>query len=352
MKKCAILMLSIILISCAQRPQRPQSAIELAQKYFKLSERAFSSFPKETPRTIKTFRFKELSVSKQSVLNLQERFGFKPSQDKVRESPSHFWVQDGDWYFEVSKFSGQELVANLASYRKQLQGLRWSLNAEKLEAIAKEYIVKRAVVSMEEVAKVPHIRYATSSVGKAKDNIKVDEDITEADVIFSRELRKIPVIGPGSKLVVTISADGSVSGFYKIWREIDYDAITPQVKTISSVQAMEEFIDKTGRFRQLEHVTYLQVDIAAFGYWASPRHWQQKILLPAHTFVYSMRNEKGFAISKAREELMKAYEGPEVDSLSGIDALKDSRKPIKPNERISIKEREKLEREQQTPEKR
>jgi len=342
MKKCTILMLSIILISCAQRPQRPQSFIELAQKYFKLSERAVSIFPKETRRTIESFRFKEFSVSKQSVLKLQKRFGFKPSEAKFKESPSHFWAEDGDWYFEVSKFSGQELVANLAKYRKQLQGVRWSLNEERLEAIAKEYIVKRAAVNMEEVAKVPHIRYTTSSVGKAKDNIKVDEDITEADIVFSRELRKIPVIGPGSKLVVTISADGSVSGFYKIWREIDYDAITPEVKTIGSVQTMKKLIDKTARFRQLEHVSYLQLDIAAFGYWASPRHWQQKTLLPAHTFVYSMRNEKGFAISKAREELMKAYEGPEIDSLSGIAGLKATRKPIEPSERVSIKQREKL----------
>ena len=349
MKKYAILMLSLILISCAQRPK---SAIELAQKSFKLSDRASSSFPKEIPRTIKTFRFKELSVSKRSVFNLQKRFGFKPSKEEVKESPSHFWVQDRDWYFEVSKFSGQELVANLATYGKQLQDLRWSLDEEKLEAIAKEYIVKRAVVNMEEVAKVPQIRYTTSSVGKTKDNAKVDEDITEAHVIFSRELHKIPVIGPGSKLVVTISADGSVSGFYKIWREIDDDAKTPEVKTVNSVQATEELIKKTAKFRQLEKVSYIQLDIAAFGYWASPRHWQQKTLIPAHTFVYSVRNEKGFGISKAREELMKAYEGPEIDSLSGIDALKETRKPIEPSERLSIKEREKLERELKTPEKR
>lgn len=347
MKKSAILILGIALIGCTQSPK---SAIEVAQKYFKLSEKAISIFPNETPRTVKTFRFKELSVSKQSVLNLRKRFGFKSSDAKVKESPSHFWMQDGDWYFEVSKFSGQELVANIAKYRKQLPGMRWSLNEEKLKAIAKEYIVKRAAVNMDEVSKVPHIRYTTSSVGKAKDNIKVDEDITEADVIFSRELGKIPVIGPGSKLVATISADGSVIGFYKIWREIEYDAVTPEVKTTKSVQAIKELVDKTARFRQMEHVSYLQLDIAAFGYWASPRHWQQKTLLPAHTFVYSLRNENGFAISKAREELMKAYEGPEIDSLSGIDGLKAARKPIEPNDHVSITEREKLEREEQTPE--
>lgn len=349
MKKCAILMLGIILIGCSPRPK---SAIELAKKYFKLSEEAVSIFPKEIPRTIKTFRFKELSVSKQSVLNLQERFDLKPSKDKVRESPSHFWVQDDDWYFEVSKFSGQQLVVNLAKYRKQIQDKRWSLNEEKLKTIAKEYIVKWAAVSMEEVAKEPHIRYTTSSVGNTKDTIKVDEAITEADVIFSRELYKIPVIGPGSKLVVTISADGSVSGFYKIWREIDYDVKTPKVKTISSVQAIREVIDKTAKFRKLKKINHLQLDIAAFGYWASPRHWQQKTLLPAHTFVYSMRNEKGLSESKAREELMKAYVGPELDSLNGVNALKTDRKPIEPNKRVSIKERKELEREPQTPEKR
>lgn len=354
MKKYAILILSIttilsiILISSAQRPQ---SAIELAQKHFKLAERASLSFPEKTPRTIETFRLKKILVSKRSVPNLQKRFGFEASKDKVKESPSHFWVQNGEWYFEVSKFSGQELVANLAKYRKQLHGLRWSLTEEKLKAIAKEYIDKWAAVNMEEVAKEPSIRYTTSSAGKVKDNIRVEEDITEADVIFSRELNKIPVIGPGSKLVVTISADGSVSGFYKIWREIDYDAKTPKVKTISSVQAIKELIDKTARLRQLKEVSYLQLDIAAFGYWASPRHWRQKTLLPAYTFVYSMRDKKGLATSKAREELMQGYESKMIDSLAGTNALKTIRKSIESDERVSITERKKLEREEESPKK-
>jgi hypothetical protein len=106
--------------------------------------------------------------------------------------------------------------------------------------MATEYIVKRAGVNMKEVVTVPRIRYTTSLVGKSRENIKVEEHITEADVILSRELNKIPIIRPGSKLVVTISADGSVSGFYKIWREIDYDAITPKVKTISSDNTIKE----------------------------------------------------------------------------------------------------------------
>ena len=345
MKKYALYMLSLLLISCVQSPK---SAIELAQESFKLSERAFSSFPEEIPRTIKTFRFKEPSISEKSVLNLQKRHGFEPYREEVKESPSHFWVQDGDWYFEVSKFSGQRLVANLAKYRKQPQDKRWSLNDEKLKAIAKEYIAKWADVNMEEVVKEPHIRYTTSSVGNTEDTTRMEEAITEADVIFTRELNKIPVIGPGSKLVITISADGSVSGFYKIWREIDYDAKTPEVKTINSIKAIEDLIKKTVKFRQLEKVSYIQLDIAAFGYWASPRHWQQKTLLPAHTFVYSLRNEKGLGVSKAREELIQAYEGPEIDSLGGIDALKKARKPIEPNKREDVKEREKLERESQS----
>jgi len=349
MKKYALFLLSLILVSCTQGPK---NAIELAQKSLKLSERAISSFPEEIPRTIKTFRFKELSVSEKSVLNLQTRLGFGPYKEEVKESPSHFWVQDGDWYFEVSKFSGQELAANLATYGKQLPDLRWSLEEEKLMAIAREYIIKHAAVNMKEVAEVPQIRYTTSSVGKTEDNTAVEEDITEAHVIFSRELYKIPVIGPGSKLVVTISADGSVSGFYKIWREIDYDAKTPDVKTVDSIKATEDLIKKTDKFKQMEKVSYIQLDIAAFGYWASPRHWQQKTLLPAHTFVYSMRDEKGLSVSKAREELMKAYEGPEIDSLSGVNALKEARKPIEPDKRVDIEEREKLEREKRTSEKR
>jgi len=38
--------------------------------------------------------------------------------------------------------------------------------------------------------------------------------------------------------------------------------------------------------------------------------------------------------------------------LSGINALKEAREPIEPNKRTDIKEREKLEREEQKPEKR
>jgi hypothetical protein len=349
MKIRAILMLIIILVSCKRGPQ---NAAELAQRYFKLSERAVASFPNETPRMVDIFEFKELSIGKQSVINLQERFGFKPAKAEVKESPSHFWVQNGNWYFEVSKFSGQELVANLDKYRKQLQGLRWSIEEEKLKAIAKEFILTRAFVNMKEVVEEPIVRYTTASVGETKDTIKVDEDFIEADVIFTRRINGIPVIGPGSKLVVTISADGSVSGFYKIWREIDYAVKRPKIKTTSSLEAIEKLMHKTMQFKQSRNGNYCQVDIAAFGYWASPRHWQQKTLLPAHTFVYSMRDEKGTVLSKAREELMEAYEGAKIDRLGGFDALKETRKPIEPDKRVSIEGRRKTEREKEPSEKR
>jgi hypothetical protein len=55
--------------------------------------------------------------------------------------------------------------------------------------MATEYIVKRAGVNMKEVVTVPRIRYTTSLVGKSRENIKVEEHITEADVILSRELK-------------------------------------------------------------------------------------------------------------------------------------------------------------------
>lgn len=347
MKRYAILMLMVILISCKRGPQ---SAMKLAQMNFEISERAQATFPNEKPRTVEIFSLKEIKVSNRSISDLQQRFGFKTSETKIQESPSHFWAQDGDWYFEVSKFSGQELVANLDKYRKQLREIRWTLKDETLKTIAKEYIAKRAAVNMKEVSEEPEIRYTTASVGETKDTIILEEDIIEADIIFTRKLNGIPVIGPGSKLVVTISADGSVSGFYKIWREIDLDKKTVRVTTISSVDAIEQLIKKTTKFKESKDVSRIRLDIAAFGYWASPRHWSQKTLLPAHNFVYSVRDERGLVVSKAREELMKAYEGERIDDLAGYNGLKKEQVPIDPDKRMSTDERMKVERKEKKPE--
>ncbi|MBA7544678.1 hypothetical protein ES705_37039 [subsurface metagenome] len=82
----------------------------------------------------------------------------------------------------------------------------------------------------------------------------------------------------------------------------------------------------------------LQLDIADFGYWTSPKHWQQETLLPCHTFVYSIMNKEGLAISKAHKIILKAYEGPDIDKLTGINALKARRKPLKPDQRSEFEE--------------
>lgn len=73
----------------------------------------------------------------------------------------------------------------------------------------------------------------------SKDNSSVlERKIFGLRVLYERKLDNIPVRGPGSEIVVTLGTDGNITGFRRIWREIEpYD----EVEIISEADAFDRF---------------------------------------------------------------------------------------------------------------
>ena len=136
-------------------------------------------------------------------------------------------------------------------------------------------------------------------------------------VMFSREVEGIPVVGAGSKLKAYIGDNGDAVGVYKCWREYEpYE----QFAILTSAQALERLKEKgihgvrtiTG-----EKVTVKEVYLA---YYAQPAVDEQEYLQPV--FV--------FEVDTGRGEIIKQYIPALQDELEELDEGVPSEKPQYP----------------------
>ena len=230
-----------------------------------------------TPDKRMVYKVKSPEVTAEKVVALAETLRLGSS---ITENDEKIIVRDGSFELEVLKASGRVAYAdqsriygdisnppNLPSEKSAVESAREFLSDKGLMPIDAEF--SKVVTDTAEIArKDPN----TGEISKEK----IDLDM---QVMFSREIDGIPVVGAGSKLKAYIGDNGDIIGVYKCWREYEpYE----QFAILTSAQALEKLKEKgihgvvTG-----EKVKVKEVYLA---YYAQPAVDDQEYLHPIYVF--------------------------------------------------------------------
>jgi len=233
----------------------------------------------DTPDKTMVYKVKSPEVTTEKVVALAEALGLGSN---VTENDEKFIVSDDPIELEVLKASERVAYAdlseiygdignppNLPSEDSAVESARKFLSDKGLMPVDAEF--RKVVTDFAEIARKDQ---NTSEISIEK----IDLDM---QVMFSREIDGIPVVGAGSKLKTYIGDNGDVVGVYKCWREYEpYE----QRAILTSAQALERLKEKgihgvraiTG-----EKVTVKEVYLA---YYAQPAIDDQEYLQPVYVF--------------------------------------------------------------------
>lgn len=266
-------------------------------------------------------------MSKNSVIELASRMATRNvSISEVQEEESSFFSQRTDtnpWFFAVSKDSGKEIAVNLDTWHKRdCDGTQWSIPDEELVTIARAFLDEHVNVNQSEVV-FDKFRRTHAKVGRTGGEV-ICEQIVDVTVVFGRVVSGTPVIGPGSKIYVTIDINGNVSGLIKIWREIKEEG--PMVETVSSKDAVLKLISDTASLRSGYAVKLYE---AKFGYWAGEGLTLQSHFLPTYSFLYRAFDFQNIIDRSGSQYggegvLIKGYKGVDIAPLTGTVPIQAS----------------------------
>lgn len=167
---------------------------------------------------------------------------------------------------------------------------RWGVDTGKAvtyddnEAIgaAREFAEKMQFLPSKEyrVSKVKHLHKGTSDLQK---NIQESRKVNTA-VVFQRYIGRVPVEGPGGKLVVFLDPEAAVVGCDRTWRTFSLER-----------KRLTDFHDKAALARifeeHFEHAPNAEVEVvdSRFAYYELGPDAVQQQLQPVHLFYYNVK---------------------------------------------------------------
>ena len=269
----------------------------------------------DTPDKTMVYKVKSPEVTTEKVVALAEALGLGSN---VTENDEKFIVSDDPIELEVLKASGRVAYADLSEIYGDIGNPPDLPSTETAVESAREFLSDKGLMPVDaEFRKVVTDFAEIARKDQNTSEISIEKIDLVMQVMFSREIDGIPVVGAGSKLKTYIGDNGDVVGVYKCWREYEpYE----QRAILTSAQALERLKEKgihgvraiTG-----EKVTVKEVYLA---YYAQPAVDEQEYLQPV--FV--------FEVDTGRGEIIKQYIPALQDELEELDEDMPSEKPQYP----------------------
>ena len=230
----------------------------------------------------------------------------RTAEIKAKDTDDESIYRAGNIEFRVAKATGSEALINLDRYAI----------AEKLstplpsEAIVRQTAFKYVQGNMPDVklgdlrlSRILKIMDAESESSESGEISRRNSHVANYIVIFERMLNNIPVLGPGEKVRIYLSAQGDVIGHSKVWRKISEDY--RRGRAIPTQEILEHFIARHANDRADKIV----VNQVQFGFLAEGRFARQESLGPVYMISYAHD-----PTSKKMIELFDAFTGELVTS--------------------------------------
>jgi hypothetical protein len=213
---------------------------------------------------------------------------------KDSENDEEYIFKSGSIEYRLSKTNGEMLI-DLARYG--IAEKSDVIDSNNAKQIAFSYITKY-------LSDIPQneIKYLKTNciilsggAGDGKGNVKgkIQEDVANYIVIFSREVDDLPVIGPGGKIRVYLARNGDVVGHSKLWCQFKAERRNPK-KVISPNDAQKSISIKI--MKENYFLRSVVLKSIKFGYFEHGRNKAQNASIPVYEFIYKLDPQSPLSI--------------------------------------------------------
>jgi len=250
------------------------------------------SLPK-VPRSIRTYKTTVPSTERQreKVKTLGKSLGLRSGLKGYSDIPMGISVEEGNhvlmsfqesgavWYGDRSKL--WEEKTEPMDYRKAL-GVKKKTEASKEAKRKAESFLKKNKLLPKQAYYVGTEESEFAQVEKGEKGFGTPL-VTGMQTNFGFKLDDIPVVGPGSKISVTLGSDGKIVGLFKAWRDVRKGEELPLLPPEKALEKLRE----SRLFADLEKGSKVVVNEFYLAHYASPVPERQDYLYP----VYVVRGQ-------------------------------------------------------------
>jgi hypothetical protein len=231
------------------------------------------------------YRLKRPAVTEKSIRALARQLGIKADaksgtlcsdQDKLTYQHEHL---------ELTVFRASGAIRLIDRFRWQADDHKSNLEIEDAAAsrLATNVIKKYKVVPP---AEMKFLKAARLRVGEAnRDGGEASERTIDVAVAMQRFVNKIPVEGPGGKVIVYFNQERQLSGIERIWREIG-----PVYRRNQSHRSPERALEEMADFFRRKQGT-IEVEEIRYGYFEDGWRDGQQYLQPAYVIFGMLASE-------------------------------------------------------------
>jgi hypothetical protein len=237
----------------------------------------------ETP-SVRTwiYRLAPIEVRQATLLETARRLGLGGTlrQGAIEKRHGATTYVEGPWAVTLYRASGGLRFHDRTRWLVDDGKSEVTFGAETAVGLAREVVKKYDLAPLDQLRlyKITRLHAAAYEVK----SLKGENRVIDMGVIFQRMIEGVPVDGPGGKIMVYLDATGEMTGFDRLWREIQ-GAGRP-VQTLRDPRFAEEDLarywsDQSGR---------IEVTQVRFGYFELDWKSTQRVLQPAYVMILNL----------------------------------------------------------------
>jgi hypothetical protein len=237
----------------------------------------------ETPGApTRIYRLAPVKVKQSTLLETARRLGLGGTlrQGAIEKHQGAITYVEGPWAVTLYRASGGLRFQDRTRWLVDDGVSEVTFGAETGVELARAVVKKYDLAPLDQlrVYKVTRLHAAAYEVKSLKGKTRV----IDMGVVFQRMIEGVPVDGPGGKVMVYLDARGEMTGFDRVWREIQ--GAGQPVRTLRDPRSAEE---ELARY-QSDQLGRIEVTEVRFGYFELGWKSTQRLLQPAYVMVLNL----------------------------------------------------------------
>jgi hypothetical protein len=233
------------------------------------------------------YRLSRPSVSERNIRTLARQFGMRPDAKSGRLSSDAERITYAEQHLELT-------INRVSGGIRFIDRSRWQIDDRKSDLRIEDAAARRLatnVIKKYKLARTAEMKFLKASrlrVGVAtRDGKQASERTIDVAIAMQRMVDKIPVDGPGGKIIVYLDHEGNLTGLEKIWREISGVHRRSQAHRPPQ-SAIEEMV---AHFKTNQGI--IEVQDVRYGYFEDDWHTDQRYLQPAYIIFGMLGSSDG-----------------------------------------------------------
>jgi hypothetical protein len=226
-------------------------------------------------------------VSETSVREFASRFGLaaRGTRTGILESDdARLTYREGSHVVTQYRASGGFRYHDATRWQVDDGRSSVDIDDEAAVELARGYVKKHRLAPLREcrVLKVARLHVASAD----RDGKQRDERVVDVAVAFQRTVDKIPVDGPGGKVIVYLDHEGALTGADVLWH-----TLTRSRREVRALRPLDAVAEEASAFLGARRGGRIEVRQVRFGYFELGWQERQRYLQPAYVILMTLYSD-------------------------------------------------------------